>query len=131
MTTWTGHPSGSWPRSGGRAPSTAWGGTTLRAVLRSLRYGAAVAASGLTGGSTLESTVYPFIVRGVSLLGIDSVETPIDERRHVWQRLGSAFPSEALDAAADGEIGLDGLDDALATISRGGVRGRILVRPGA
>ena len=107
------------------------GGTTLHAVLRSLRYGAAVAASGLTGGSTLESTVYPFIIRGVSLLGIDSVETPIDERRHVWQQLGGAFPPEALDAAADGEIGLDGLDDALATISRGGVRGRILVRPGA
>ncbi len=105
------------------------GGATLRGVLRSLRYGAAVAASGLTGGASFDTTVYPFIVRGVSLLGIDSVETPIDERRSVWHELATAFPPETLDATVAGEIGLDGLSDALATISRGEVRGRILVRP--
>ncbi len=53
------------------------GGATLSAVLRTLRYGGAVAASGLTGGNTFESSVYPFIVRDVALLGIDTVLTPI------------------------------------------------------
>jgi len=106
------------------------GGTTLAAVLRTLRYGAAVAASGLTGGSDLATTVYPFIVRGVALLGIDTVETPIDERRSVWEDLATAFPAALLDDMVQAEIGLEGLDDALATIASGGVRGRILVRPG-
>ena len=69
------------------------GGPTLAAVLRTLRYGAAVAASGLTGGNTFESSVYPFIVRAASLIGVDTVLTPIAERRAVWDELATAFPS--------------------------------------
>jgi acrylyl-CoA reductase (NADPH) len=107
------------------------GGRTLAAVLRSLRYGAGVAASGLTGGNALETSVYPFIVRGVALLGIDSVLTPISERREVWSQLAGAFDESLLDDMATQEIGLDGLPDALAAIAAGGVRGRILVRPGS
>ena len=107
------------------------GGPTLAAVLRSLRYGAGVAASGLTGGNALETSVYPFIVRGVALLGIDSVQTPIAERRAVWSQLAGAFGESLLDDMAAEEIGLDGLPAALAAITAGGVRGRILVRPGA
>ena len=66
------------------------GGATLAAVLRSLRYGAAVAASGLTGGPALETSVYPFIVRNAALLGIDTVLTPIGERRAVWDELAAS-----------------------------------------
>ena len=57
------------------------GGHALAEALRTVRYGGAVAASGLTGGNELVTTVYPFIVRGVALLGIDTVATPIAERR--------------------------------------------------
>jgi acrylyl-CoA reductase (NADPH) len=105
------------------------GGQTLAAVLRTLRYGGGVAASGLTGGNALESSVYPFIVRGVALLGIDSVQTPIAERREVWSRLADGFDDALLDDMAADEIGLAQLPDALSTIMAGGVRGRILVRP--
>jgi acrylyl-CoA reductase (NADPH) len=105
------------------------GGATLSAVLRTLRYGAAVAASGLTGGATFESTVYPFIVRNVSLLGVDTVLTPIDERRAVWDELATGMPAETVDALVGGEVDLPGLGVALEDILAGRVRGRMLVRP--
>ncbi len=107
------------------------GGTTLTAVLRTLRYGAAVAASGLTGGNTFESSVYPFIVRGTSLLGIDTVQTPIVERRRVWGVLATTYPPDLLDRMVDEQIGLEGLAPALDRILAGGTRGRILVDPGS
>jgi acrylyl-CoA reductase (NADPH) len=106
------------------------GGPTLAAVLRTLRYGAAVAASGLTGGSSVETTVYPFIVRNASLLGIDTVETPIAERRAVWVEMAASFPPDVLDSLVEGEVDLDGLAPVLASILAGRVRGRMLVRPG-
>jgi acrylyl-CoA reductase (NADPH) len=105
------------------------GGPTLASVLRSLRYGAAVAASGLTGGNTLETSVFPFIVRNVSLIGVDTVETPIDERRRVWEGMAGAFPDERLDDIVDSETGLDALSSALDRILAGGTRGRVLVDP--
>ncbi|AKK26773.1 oxidoreductase [Mycobacterium sp. EPa45] len=64
------------------------GGATLADVISTLEYGGAVAASGLTGGPALNTTVMPFILRGVSLLGIDSVQLPIGPRRALWERLG-------------------------------------------
>jgi len=106
------------------------GGPTLVAVLRTLRYGAAVAASGLTGGATLEMTVYPFIVRSTALVGIDTVQTPIAERRSVWAEMAASFPVEILDSLVEGEIGLDELAPTLEAILAGKVRGRMLVRPG-
>jgi len=106
------------------------GGATLSAVLRSLRYGGAVAASGLTGGSSFESTVYPFIVRNASLLGIDTVQTPIDERTAVWSEMAATFPTERIDSLIEGEVDLDGLPAVLESILAGQVRGRMLVRPG-
>ena len=105
------------------------GGATLAAVLRTLRYGAAVAASGLTGGSALETTVYPFIVRNVALLGVDTVSTPLEERIAVWEALAGGFPLDVLDTMVEGEVGLDGLEAVLADILAGRVRGRMLVRP--
>ena len=98
-------------------------------MLRTLRYGAAVAASGLTGGNTVESSVYPFIVRNVSLLGIDTVLTPIGERRAVWAELATWVPGPVLDTMVEGEVDLDGLAPVLGDILDGRVRGRMLVRP--
>lgn len=65
------------------------GGKTLAHVLSTVKYGGAVAASGLTGGAALPTTVMPFILRGVALLGIDSVQFPIGPRRALWDRLGT------------------------------------------
>ncbi|MGH9082560.1 MAG: acryloyl-CoA reductase [Acidimicrobiales bacterium] len=105
------------------------GGATLAAVVRSLRYGGAVAASGLTGGHELRTTVYPFIVRGVSLLGVDSVAMPIERRRALWASVPAELPGATIDAMVSSEIGLEGLDAALADVLAGRVRGRLLVRP--
>ncbi|MGP8058682.1 MAG: acryloyl-CoA reductase [Acidimicrobiales bacterium] len=105
------------------------GGPTLAAVLRSVRYGGAVAASGLTGGTALETTVYPFIVRAVSLVGVDSVNTALDERRALWSTMGREFAGPVLDEMVAAEVGLDGLDAVLDDVLAARVRGRVLVRP--
>ena len=103
------------------------GGTTLGYVLRTLRYGGAVAASGLTGGTAISTTVIPFILRGVSLLGIDSVQLDIGHRRAIWNRCASDLRPVGLDGEMVAEIGLDGLEDALTAIRAGHARGRTLV----
>ena len=104
------------------------GGSTLSYVLRTLRYGGAVAASGLTGGSGLPTTVLPFILRGVALLGIDSVQLDMAHRRAIWHRCATDLRPVGLDGDMVVEIGLDGLEDALTAIRAGNVRGRTLVR---
>jgi acrylyl-CoA reductase (NADPH) len=104
------------------------GGETLAAVLASLRYGAAVAASGNTGGVAVPTTVFPFILRGVSLLGIDSVQCPIERRRAVWARLADDLRPSSLDALGTDEVELAEVPAALARILDGGARGRTLVR---
>lgn len=104
------------------------GGATLAAVLRTLRYGAAVAASGMTGGSALETTVFPFITRDVALLGVDTVSTPTPVRRELWDHLAEDVKRIDLDALVADEVTLDGLGPALDDILAGRVRGRILVR---
>ncbi len=106
------------------------GGPTLAAILRTLRYGAAVAASGLTGGNALETSIYPFIVRDTALIGVDTVLTPIAERRRVWDEMATAFPSGLLAEMGSEEVDLAGLAPALERIQAGGARGRTLVRPG-
>ena len=72
------------------------GGKTLADVLSTMRYGGAVAASGLTGGAALNTTVMPFILRGVALLGIDSVLMPIGPRRELWEKLGGSLRPQHL-----------------------------------
>jgi acrylyl-CoA reductase (NADPH) len=106
------------------------GGATLAEALRTTRYGGAVAASGLTGGNELATTVYPFIVRGVALLGIDTVATPIAERRALWASMAAEFPLDRVENMVDQEIGLGDLTEALQRVHAGAARGRILVRPG-
>jgi acrylyl-CoA reductase (NADPH) len=107
------------------------GGSALAEALRTVRYGGAVAASGLTGGNELTTTVFPFIVRGVALLGIDTVATPIDERRELWTAMGDEFPLAHCEEMVHEEIGLGGLSKALDGVLDAVVRGRILVRPAA
>src|SRR5262249_21236772 len=105
------------------------GGAVLSGVLRALKYGAAVAASGNTGGIALQdATVLPFILRGIALLGIDSAQTPIGDRIETWARIAGDLRPQHLDAH---EIGLDDLDAALTAIVRGENRGRTIVRVGA
>ena len=102
------------------------GGDTLANVLAQTAYGGAVAASGLTGGNTLATTVLPFILRGVDLIGIDSVQTPLARRREVWNRIATDLLPADLDAIGT-DIGLDDLDGVLTEILAGGARGRWVV----
>jgi putative YhdH/YhfP family quinone oxidoreductase len=105
------------------------GGAALAQALRTVRYGGAVAASGLTGGNDLATTIYPFIVRGVALLGIDTVATPIEERRQLWNVMPDEFPLERCEDMVNDEVGLGGLTAALARVLDAAVRGRVLVDP--
>jgi acrylyl-CoA reductase (NADPH) len=105
------------------------GSTTLANVLSMTRYRGAVAACGLAGGMDLPSSVAPFILRGVSLVGIDSVMCPITERREAWRRLASDLERGKL-AAMTSEIGLAEVIGAGRNIVEGRVRGRIVVNIG-
>ena len=103
------------------------GAATLPYVLRTLRIGAAVAASGNAGGPRLDTTVFPFILRGVALLGMDSVNVPIARRRHIWDRLATDLRPRALGEHVT-EVTLDTLEPALDGIVAGAARGRWVVR---
>ncbi|HEY7245921.1 MAG TPA: MDR family oxidoreductase [Xanthobacteraceae bacterium] len=102
------------------------GSTTLANMLSMTRYGGAVAACGLAGGMDLPGSVAPFILRGVSLLGIDSVMRPKPDRDLAWRRLGSDLDRGKL-AAMTSEIGLGEVIHAAREIIAGRVRGRIAV----
>ena len=90
------------------------------------RYGGAVAACGLAQGGDLPATVMPFILRGVALLGVDSVQAPIERRREAWSRLARDLDPALLEAMTTA-IGLDGAIDAARRIMDGQVRGRYVV----
>jgi acrylyl-CoA reductase (NADPH) len=103
------------------------GSTTLANVLSMTKYGGAVAACGLAAGMDLPSSVAPFILRGVCLLGIDSVMCPIELRKTAWHRLASDLDRRKL-AEITHEIGLDEVIAAGAKILAGQVRGRTVVK---
>lgn len=105
------------------------GAPTLPYILRTLMHGATVAASGNAGGAKLEMTVFPFILRGVALLGMDSVMVPIARRRDIWDRLATDLRPRELGSHVT-EVGLDDLDAALDAIVAGSARGRWVVRVG-
>jgi acrylyl-CoA reductase (NADPH) len=105
------------------------GSTTLANVLSMTRYGGAVAACGLAGGMDLPTSVAPFILRGVSLLGIDSVMCPLPLRQKAWQRLETDLDKSKI-AAIVSEIGLADVIAAGGRIVEGKVRGRIVVKIG-
>ncbi len=103
------------------------GSTTLANVLSMTKYAGAIAACGLAAGMDLPTSVAPFILRGVSLLGIDSVMCPIEVRKTAWSRLASDLDRTKLTEITH-EIGLDQVIDAGAKILAGQVRGRIVVK---
>ena len=105
------------------------GSTTLANVLSMIRYGGAVAACGLAGGMDLPGSVAPLILRGVSLLGIDSVMCPLPRRQEAWNRLETDLDPTKL-AAMTSEIGLSDVIEAGNRIVDGAVRGRIVVNIG-
>ena len=105
------------------------GGSTLAYALRTTRYGGSVAASGLTGGSDLHTTVMPFILRGVNLLGIDSVQVDLASRVAMWGRIASDLKPTWLDTQQSTVLGLGDLAPQLDAILRGDVQGRLLVDP--
>ncbi|MBT2671073.1 acryloyl-CoA reductase [Streptomyces sp. ISL-14] len=104
------------------------GGEPLASVLSQIKYGGAVAVSGLTAGTSLPATVFPFILRGVNLLGIDSVNCPMDTRLKVWHRLATDFKLEQLEQLIQQEITLEELPNVLPTLLKGEARGRTIVK---
>jgi NADPH2:quinone reductase len=104
------------------------GGDVLAWVIQTMRYGGCVASSGLTGGTELHTTVLPFILRGVKLLGIDSAMCPMDTRLEVWRRLAGDLKPARLNAMAHEIITLDDLPRAFATLLKGEAVGRYVVQ---
>ncbi len=105
------------------------GGHTLFNAIKSLQYGASAAACGLTESTDLPATVLPFILRGVNLLGVDSVELPLARKRFVWELLGTSWKLEGLsDVAVD--IKLDDLSRCLPELLQGKARGRYVLSLG-
>lgn len=107
------------------------GGATTAYLLRTTKYGGSVAVSGLTGGGTVNTTVFPFILRGVNLLGIESVFCPMEQRLRVWKRLGTDLKPHGLLESIAVETGLEGVVAVAEQILAGQVRGRTLVRVAA
>ena len=106
------------------------GGNTLATLLRSTRYGGCVAACGLTAGQDLSLTVFPFILRGVTLVGIDAAWCRDDLRHDVWQRLAGPWKPPALDRMVR-TIGLDDVQAQVAAMLAGQITGRVVVDLGA
>jgi acrylyl-CoA reductase (NADPH) len=104
------------------------GGAVLSKLLRQVKYGGAVAAVGNAGGISLETNVLPFILRGVSLIGIDTVMQPYTARVAAWKRIAMLFDPHAYSPLVQ-EIGLEEVPKAAAAILAGRVHGRLLVKP--
>lgn len=102
------------------------GGQMLVAALKSTRYGGAVTCCGLVGSTDLAMNIYPFILRGVSLIGIDSVNCPMEPRLQVWERLSGAWRPEQLATVAN-EVTLENLEEKLQAILQGIIRGRTVI----
>jgi len=102
------------------------GGDYLAAAIKSTRYGGTVTCCGLTASPDLNINVFPFILRGVSLLGIDSVECPMAPRLALWKKLAGEWKLDSLEALTD-ECGLEALDAKIDLMLKGGLKGRTLV----
>jgi acrylyl-CoA reductase (NADPH) len=102
------------------------GGAMLARVLGQMKYQASVAAVGLAGGAALPASVIPFLLRGVNLLGIDSVMRPFEDRVRAWGRIATDLPMEKLEAMIR-PASLADLPELGAAILKGGVQGRVVV----
>jgi alcohol dehydrogenase len=100
-------------------------GDVLTMLLTSLTPGGAVACSGLVGGPSFESSIFPFILRGNALLGIDSVEIPLEQKSQIWEKFSSDWKLDLADLTK--EVSLDGLEKEIQTILQGGQVGRIVI----
>ena len=105
------------------------GGNTLATMIKSSKYGGCVTACGLVGGADLITTVYPFILRGVKLIGIDSVKCPIATRLEVWKKLAFDWKPLQLEEMAT-TVNLEQLPDKIKAILKGEIVGRVLVQHG-
>ncbi|RCW47976.1 oxidoreductase [Paenibacillus prosopidis] len=103
------------------------GGQTLSSIMPKIKYGGVVAASGLTGGSELAMTVFPFIIRGVRLIGIDSVMAGLDKREKIWKLLAGAYKPLMLEDLYE-EISMEQVSERVGIILKGQSRGRTLVK---
>lgn len=106
------------------------GGNTLAYILSTLKSGGAVASSGLTGGVNVNTTVLPFILRGVSWLGIDSVECPMQLREDMWNAMAMELKPQGLESHIASEITLEQLPTTLDVILQGNIKGRVIVKIG-
>ncbi|TGA96665.1 acryloyl-CoA reductase [Sporolactobacillus shoreae] len=104
------------------------GGEPLAALLSQIQYSGSVAVCGLTAGATIPTTVFPFILRGISLLGIDSVYCPMETRREIWQRLAREWKPSNLEHFVQSEVTIDRLPEILPTLLRGEARGRTIIK---
>ena len=104
------------------------GGDTLAGLIKAMAPGGSIAASGNAGGVALNTTVLPFILRGVNLLGIDSNMTPQTRRRRAWQRLAKLVPDEALQLMTYREAGLEEVPELAQDILDGKIRGRVVIK---
>ena len=104
------------------------GGKPLETLLRSVDYRGCVAACGLVAGTDVNTTIYPFILRGVTLAGIDSAKCPRKERLAMWEKLSGAWHVDDLDSIAE-EVTFDELPDRIAKILAGKIVGRTIVVP--
>ena len=102
-------------------------GEILSLLLTSLSPGGAVACSGLVGGPSFESSIFPFILRGNALIGIDSVEIPLKDKEHIWEHFAHDWALEGLDKSTK-EVSLDNLEVEIESILSGNQVGRVLVK---
>ena len=102
-------------------------GEILSLLLTSLSPGGAVACSGLVGGPSFESSIFPFILRGNALIGIDSVEIPLKDKDHIWEHFAHDWVLEGLDKSTK-EVSLDNLEVEIKSILTGNQVGRVLVK---
>lgn len=104
------------------------GGKTLASILSKITYNGSVAVSGLTGGGDVPTTVFPFILRGINLLGIDSVYCPMETRIALWKRMATDFKPDNLLKVINSEVSLEELPNVLSSILKGEARGRTIVK---
>ena len=107
------------------------GGPTLAYLIRTMAQGGGVAVSGNTGGAAVATTVFPFILRGVNVLGMDSAQMPLERRIDLWRRLAADLRPPRLEETITREISLEQVPEALSAIQHGEVRGRTVVRVSA
>ncbi|MED5098925.1 acryloyl-CoA reductase [Niallia sp. FSL W8-0951] len=103
------------------------GGESLAAIISKIIYGGSVAVSGLTGGGAVPTSVFPFILRGVNLLGIDSVYCPMGIRQKLWERIATDLKPKNLSSFVYKEVSLQQLPEELPKILEGGITGRMIV----